>query len=310
MNLWAALFTGLTVAMLVGGFFGIFSRPDDEEEVQLRVSLTEALTPQRLRRSRIDLILHQAGMHISATTFVFLCVAVSLMGALFVLSLTDGIWALGFMGGVASGSFPFVYLGHLQRTRRKEITRAWPDGVMDLRASLISGRSVHQSLVALSEGGPEPLRRAFSRYPVIARVGDTLTALAVIKDELGEATSDRVIEVLMLAHERGGGVVIEALDALGEMVTHDVRTAAEIDVDSLELRIQGWAIVFLPWALLIFLVLGNEDFREYYKTNGLLVLVVGGVLDLVGVGMIRLLSRRPIEPRVLTVGAYVKEGSE
>ena len=81
------------------------------------------------------------------------------------------------------------------------VQEAWPDGIRDILASVVAGRSVGQAVTTLAVSGPEPLRAAFARFPLLARMLGTVAALEVVKEELGDPTSDRIIEVLILAHD-------------------------------------------------------------------------------------------------------------
>ena len=88
------------------------------------------------------------------------------------------------------------------------VQAAWPDGLRDLIASIAAGRSLAQALNALAASGPAPLRGRVRRgFPISARMLGTVPALEVVKEELADPTSDRVIEVLILAQQRGGQIV-------------------------------------------------------------------------------------------------------
>jgi len=89
------------------------------------------------------------------------------------------------------------------------VQRAWPDGLRDVLASITAGLSLTQAVTTLAATGPAPLRIAFARFPELARVIGTGPALELVKEDLADATSDRIIEVLILAHERGGAIVRE-----------------------------------------------------------------------------------------------------
>ena len=95
-------------------------------------------------------------------------------------------------------------------------------------------------------GGDEPgrdrppaLRVAFARFPQLARVLGTGPALELLKEDLADATSDRVLEVLILAHERGGAIVREILDDLVDATTRDLKLLDELETEGLEMRINA-----------------------------------------------------------------------
>ena len=75
-------------------------------------------------------------------------------------------------------------------------------------------------------------------------------ALANIRDQLAHPTSDRVIEVLIVAHERGGAVVTQILSDLASATTQDLRVGEEVQTLALEQRINARVVFIIPWIVL------------------------------------------------------------
>lgn len=188
-----------------------------------------------------------------------------------------------------------------QRTRRmREVSAAWPDGLRDLTTSISAGRSLPQALTALAADGPAPLQVAFERFPALARMLGVIPALEAVKAELADPTSDRVIEVLILAHERGGRTVAEVLRELADAITDDLRTLAEIETNALEHQLNARAVFALPWLVLLLLTARPGDFRAFYSSPaGLVVVGVAATVSLLGVAVVQHLGRETVEPRVL-----------
>ena len=180
---------------------------------------------------------------------------------------------------------------------------AWPDGLRDLVSSIAAGRSLSGALIELAASGPAPLRAAFVRFESHSRMLGTVPALEVIREELADPTSDRVIEVLILASERGGQIVKEILEDLVVATTKDLKVLDEIETEGLEMRINARAVLVLPWFVLVALTLRGGAFREFYASSaGLLVVLVGGALSAVGYLWISHLGRSQQERRVLGGG--------
>ena len=176
---------------------------------------------------------------------------------------------VAFVPAVAAATLPRAYFGRRRAARLRELQAAWPDGLRDLGASLAAGRSLGHSLITLAETGPQPLREAFARFPALSRMLGPVAALEVVKAELADPTSDRVIEVLILvplawvlamvvvglAHpdaqiwQQGGwaGYLAIALAVVG------VFTAAALGFVAVGERrwIGGWAVagISLPWLI-------------------------------------------------------------
>ncbi len=198
---------------------------------------------------------------------------------------------------------PRSYYGRRRTRRLAVVQRAWPDALRDLVAATAAGLSIHQGLVELAERGPEPVRAALVRYPSLGRAMGTRGALEIVRAELADPVSDRVIEVLVLASERGGGIVRTILEELAAAIAADAKLLDALDTDILESRLNARAVVALPWFVLLVLDLAHGPFRDFYRTPaGLVVVVVGAVMSAAGSAWIARLGRLPTEPRLFAGG--------
>ena len=133
------------------------------------------------------------------------------------------------------------------------------------RPSPPGDRSRH-ALTTLAETGPPALRDAFARFPLLARMLGTVPALEIVKAELADPTSDRVIEVLILAQERGGPIVRQILEDLVVATTKDLKVLDEIESEGLEMKINARAVLVMPWLVLVALTLRAGPFRAFYQS--------------------------------------------
>jgi tight adherence protein B len=200
---------------------------------------------------------------------------------------------------LVAGMLPRAVVARRRQRRLREVLDAWPDGLRELVASIAAGRSLTQAIISLSEAGPEPLRLAFARFPSLVPVLGAAAALEVVKEELADPTSDRIVEVLVLAHERGGQIVKEILEDLVVSTTKDLKLLDEIETEGLEMKINARAVLVLPWLVLVALTLRAGPFRDFYQSPaGLLVVLAGAALSAIGYAWISRLGRAHDEPRV------------
>ncbi len=203
------------------------------------------------------------------------------------------------MPAVVVATLPKAYFVRKRSQRLDDVQRAWPDGLRDLLASVRSGASLPTAIEGLALYGPVPLRDAFRDFAVYSHSLGFVPALEMIKADLADPTSDRVIEVLILAYERGGAVVPEILSDLADATTKDLWTLEEIRTDALEQKINSRIVFILPWLVLVAMTARAGPFRDFYASKvGVLVAVVGGVMSLVGVVIASKLGAQPTEPRV------------
>ena len=280
----AALGVGVFVALVVGRIAGV------------DVRISRRPRPGRSRRMRAWLV--QAGSSMSPGQFVAGSSGCGVV-ALVVVGALTGSAAVAFVPALAVASIPAAVLGKRRRERLAQVRQAWPDGLRDITTSIAAGASITQAIEHLAIHGPEPLRLAFARFPGLARVLGPAAALEVIREELADPTTDRVVEVLVLAHERGGAIVRVVLDDLARATTRDVRLAEEIATEGLEMRINARSVVVIPWAVLVLLCVRPGPFRDFYASGrGVVVLVIGAAMSAVGLVVVRGLGRVPGEPRV------------
>jgi tight adherence protein B len=211
-----------------------------------------------------------------------------------------GAWVVAVVPALTLGLFPRAYFARRRARRLSETVQAWPDGLRDLASSIQAGRSLPQAIQSLAETGPPALREAFVRFPALNQSFGTRAALESIKEQLADPASDRVIEVLAMAAERGGSSVTGILSDMAEAVTEDLRTLEEIRTAELEQQINARAVFALPWLVLLVITMRGGPFREFYQSSaGVVTVAAGGLLSLAGLFIVSRLGRDPVEARVL-----------
>jgi tight adherence protein B len=251
-----------------------------------------------LRRARNRLWLQQAGAGLTPARFWAGSIGAGLVALLVLVALTGSVF-VALVPSAAVALFPRGYFSRRRRIRMRAVQAVWPDGLRDIVASIAAGRSLTQAVNALAATGPPALREAFARFPELAQVLGTAPALELVKEELADPTSDRVIEVLLLAHERGGPIVRSILEDLVDATTRDLKLLDALETEGLEMRINARAVVVLPWLVLVALTARAGPFRDFYRSSGGFVTLVLAAC-MTGVGMLFLgrLGRDEDEERV------------
>lgn len=256
-----------------------------------------------------QLWLNQAGVALTPRQFWLGSALVGLVTFAAVVALS-GAPIVAIVPALAVAALPRAYFARRRAARLRVVQEAWPDGLRDILASVTAGRSMGQALTALATSGPESLREAFARFPLLARMLGTVPALEIVKEELADPTSDRVIEVLILAHERGGQVVKEILEDLVQATTRDLKVLDEIASEGLEMKINSRAVLVIPWFVLLTLTISTPAFRDFYGSAiGGLVVLAGAVMSLIGLWLLQRLGRDHREKRVFGAAAPVVTGT-
>jgi len=251
--------------------------------------------------------LQQAGVHLTPSQFWASGACTGALTFVLVAAVTRApLVALAPAAG--AGAVPYLVCSHRRRVRLRAWQAAWPDSLREVIAAVVAGRSLPIAVTTLGEFGPEPLRGVFVDFRVLMRVFGFVGALEQVKERLADPTSDRVVEVLIVAHEQGGSIVRDVLEDLVVATTKDLKVLDEIDTEGLEMRINARAVLVLPWAVLVALTLRPGPFRDFYQsTAGVLVLVGAAVLSALGAAWLGRLGRQPTEPRVFA--ALARDGN-
>jgi tight adherence protein B len=250
------------------------------------------------RRSRRPLVEPVPGLDVTRTQFWAAVLAAGALSFFVVYALT-GLVAVSLVPTVVVATLPKAHFTRKRAQRLARVQEAWPDGLRDILSSVRSGASLPSAVESLALFGPEPLREAFQGFDVYSRSLGVVPALEMVKDDLADPTADRVIEVLILAYERGGSVVPEILEDLAEATTRDLWTLEQVRSEALEQKINSRVVFVLPWVVLVAMTARSGAFRDFYSSPaGLLVVAIGGVMSLVGVFVASRLGAQQPETRV------------
>ena len=234
MMLLAPVLTGLFFALLVGEITGYGPR-------------FEFRKLRRAEKSRSQTWLIQAGVDLNPRQFWMASAAAAVLAFVFFLAIT-GVPLIAIMPALLVGLLPRAFFA------RRRSRRDWRSRCSKPRASRAAGTPNKSAPLE------KVIREAFGTYPLLARTLGVLPALEVIKEELADPTSDRVIEVLILAYQRGGSIVPRILQDLGEATTRDLWAIEEIRTEALEQKINARVVFALPWFVLVALTARIFDF--------------------------------------------------
>ena len=141
-----------------------------------------------------------------------------------------GMIAIGGPVAIAVGALAAACAGVGRRSvdaaRRDQARRAWPALLEEIRVLTTSGgRSIPRALFEAGDRVPEPTAAGFVAARRAWRVSaDFDRTLAVLKERLGEASTDTVCETLLVAHQLGGADIGRRLARLAEDRRRDLAT--------------------------------------------------------------------------------------
>lgn len=266
-------------------------------------TLRVTLPGQRRQRTTREAWLRQAGVPVTPAQFWGVSALVAL-AVEFVCWGLAGSAVVGMVPALTAGLGPSAYYGRRRTVHLSAVVEAWPQADRDLLSSIQSHQSIHQGLLELAETGPLPMRQAFANYATLARLSGPEAALAIIREELADPVSDRMIELLMVAYTEGEDLTIQVLRDQAGQLTEDLRTTAEIRALQHEPRLVARGAFVAPWLVLVMICSGVPAYRDFYRTGGgVTAVVVAGLLSCGGLLVMRRMVKEPAEPRVLGLAA-------
>ncbi|MDX2344749.1 MAG: type II secretion system F family protein [Acidimicrobiia bacterium] len=292
MRLLAAVLTATFVYLAVGYLTG--NAPN-----------LETRTRSKPQISTRQLWLIQSGSDLTPRQFWAGSIASGIVG-LIVLGAVTGTWWVALIPSVALAFLPYSYFMRQRVQRLADVQKAWPDGLREVLAHVNSGATLAAAIEALAVRGPASLQQAFGRFPAQAKMFGVVPALEIVKEELSDPSSDKVIEVLILAHQFGGDGLKVVLRDLVETMTADQLTAEQIRTAGFEQRLEGVVVALAPWVMLVYLATVPAAYREFYRSStGRFVVIVAGIWAGFGWVLMRLIARPAQEVRVFGGGSVV-----
>lgn len=258
--------------------------------------------PRRARpgRNAAGILLAEAGAPFGGGAYTLLRLGCAAAALLVTLAIT-GAPAVALPPALAAAAIPRTVLSRRRARRRVALQAAWPDGLRDLSASVAAGMSLPQAVEALAVSGPDQLRPLFARVPALLPALGLPATLERVRAQAADPTTDRIVEVLQLAHERGGRMLPVLLADLAEAAARDVHLQERTATAQLDLRLNARAVFALPWLVLCALTVRPGPFRDFYASpRAWPVVALGALLSFAGIALVERLARLPVEPRVFT----------
>ena len=294
MNLLAGMFAGLFVFLLIAQLTGNMPK---------RLSSVQESRKRMTRYEERQSWLNQSGAGVTPIQFWAISFGSGVI-AFSLLFITPQVFMVAFIPAVMVGALPRAYFARKRTKVMEERVEVWPDALRTLVASISASQSLHQALKGLGTNGPVPLRPVFSKYSRLTQALDQKSALEVVKEEIADPMSDRIIEVLIAATEAGPGVVLDILRDLANATTKDLQLREHIETMQTEQKLNARIVFVLPFVLLIMMVMSAPVIREFYQSiAGFFIIFLGTGILAFGMYIVQRLSKIPTEQRVFAASS-------
>jgi tight adherence protein B len=204
-----------------------------------------------------------------------------LVGGLFVFGSSISFTLFGasppaVVAGALTATLPLATIRQRRRARRAAAHEAWPRMIEEIRILTSSvGRSIPQALFEAGRDGPVELRGAFEvghrEWLISTDFGRTV---AVLEDQLGDATADAALETLLIAQELGGGDLDRRLADLAADRREDLQYRKDVRSRQAGVRFARRFVLIVPLGMAIAGLSVGTGRAAYESPSGQLAVVL------------------------------------
>lgn len=239
------------------------------------------------RNSVLTRILIQAGKPCNLGTLVL--TSTTLLGVGILAGMATGQVQLGPLVGLLLCLAPWGWLLMLRKRRLAAFSEQFPEAVDLMARALRAGHSFGSAIQMIGGEIEDPAAEEFTRVFDDYSFGKTLEdSLAGLVERIGTEEVKFFVTAVNLQRETGGNLT-EILDNISHIVRERFRLQRQVRAISAEGRLSGTILSLIAPTLLGALVLTSESYVStlFNHPTGRLMLVSGGVLQLLGILVIK-----------------------
>lgn len=195
----------------------------------------------------------------------------------------------------------FITVAQRRVTDKKasDIQGAAPEMIDHLISGLQSGLSLNESLAGLGKRGPAVFAPHFASFREnLHLTGDFHRELEKVKSELGQPSTDLIIEALLISKTLGGAELINILRLLGNFIREDLALRREIAVKQNWIKNSAHLSAGAPWILLLLLSTQRSTAEAFSNSSGVMILFAGLLLTAIAYLWMNKLGEIPEQVRV------------
>jgi len=253
---------------------------------QVEGSLKELDARRRKEKSvALSVRITQAGLTWTTQKFWTISSVSAVVG--FVAAYVVGGYLVGaaVMAFAAGLGVPRWFLGYLKTRREKAFLKALPDAVDVIVRGIKAGLPLFESLKAVVNDAPEPLRSEFLAIIETQAIGMPLGEACARLYERMPLPEANFFGIVIAIQQKSGGNLSEALGNLSRVLRDRKKMAEKIQAMSMEAKASAAIIGSLPPIVMILVFLTTPDYIALLWTNsmGQLMLVACAIWMSMGV---------------------------
>ena len=253
-------------------------------KLSLKAMFANKKKSQRTRKQleKLETELYDAGMQVPVESFMvaWLCITLAVPA---VLALAGAPLPASMAAAVACAFLPLLWIKIRKQRRRAKLETQLVDAITVLVSALKAGHSFQSAMNDIARDMEAPISEEFGRVFRETQRGMSL-------DESMERMSERVgsedLSMLCTAisiQRQVGGNLAEVLENIAATVKSRLDLKAEIKTRTASGRVSGYIIGALPIVILLAVSVMNPEYtKQLFEPDGRLLLVIGGVMEVIG----------------------------
>ncbi|HLH00799.1 MAG TPA: type II secretion system F family protein [Bryobacteraceae bacterium] len=241
-------------------------------------------------QSKLQDLLEQAGLKWSTHKLVNISLVAVVAGwAAAWLILPGQFRKASYLAGLATGTFPLMYVVRTRNARMRRFEELFPDSLEFVARSMRAGHAFSVSLEMIQREFQEPLAGEFRRTFEEHNLGLPLdVALQKLAQRIPSLDVHFFISAVLL-QKRTGGNLAEILDKLAYVIRERFKLRGRIRAISAHGRMTGGALTCIPIAVALIMFYVNPDYVKFFFMDevGNIMLGAAVVLQIVGYTIIK-----------------------
>ncbi|MBP2028298.1 tight adherence protein B [Acetoanaerobium pronyense] len=239
-------------------------------------------------RDLIDTRLDQAEILLTVEEFFMAGLITTLISGILIMILTGSF--LGTIIVVSVVPFLFVLYVRYKENKTLEMFNSQISDTMDMMAgTLRAGYSFMQAMETISREMPKPISKEFGKTIKEMRLG--IKQEDALKDMVKRVKSEDLdlLVTAIIINRQVGGNLAEIMDNISSTIRERYRIKGEVRVLTSQARLSGYVVMFLPFALVVFLFLFSPDhiLSLFSDPLGIIMIILAIAGQIIGYMFIR-----------------------
>jgi tight adherence protein B len=240
---------------------------------------------QKLKRPALSVRIAQAGLSWSKKRFIITSAIAGVVVFVITILVGAGLFAAAGLAFGAGVGLPLWILGFLKKRRETKFIDAFPDCVDVIVRGIKAGLPLLDSLKAIVNDSPEPVRSEFRAILETQTIGIPLgEACGKLYERIPIAEAN-FFGIVISIQQQAGGNLSEALGNLSRVLRDRKRMKAKIKAMSMEAKASAAIIGVLPLAVMLLVYITSPNYISLLWTEPLGRMMLAGSALWMGMGI-------------------------